>query len=76
MKILYTEDEFLQAKTKDKLKLSCEQCSSTFLATKGHVKEALSKVGGRTCQFCSKECQFKAQITQEQLQCALCSTVL
>jgi hypothetical protein len=54
MQINYSEEEFLKAKSKDKLNLICKHCNNQFGLSKREVKKAIKRKRGGL--FCSKIC--------------------
>ena len=66
MKPLYTEEQFRDVKSRQKMPLECEVCFSVFYKKKHHLQ-----CEGRH-SFCSRECQYKAQETFVEKECAWC----
>lgn len=60
MKPLYTETEFLSAKSDDKLLLECSYCKISFLKKKKDIKRS-GKGLSNTSEFCSLQCNGKAR---------------
>ena len=57
MNIAYTEEEYKQAKTNDKLSLKCKRCDKIFLKRKKEINIVLRGTKSRsTCEFCSMKC--------------------
>ena len=53
MKILYTTEEFNQAKSRDLIVLKCEKCNKDFNKSKHYVQANLKNDGGK---YCSRKC--------------------
>lgn len=68
---LYTDFEFCQAKTRDKLPVSCQFCDLKFLKQKGEIKDNRQN-------FCSHSCRAKYQnpLRKEIKYCKFCSKIL
>jgi len=60
MKPLYSQLEFENAKTTDKLCLKCYTCGKTFKVYKRIILEALRHNKG-SCKFCSQKCKTSKQ---------------
>lgn len=72
MKSLYTDLEFNQAKSRDKLKLDCELCHNMFFAIKKDIQWAL-KCSYKDClKFCSRKCRIHNSITRKNHICKNC----
>lgn len=58
---LYTEQEFLNAKSRQKLQLHCKNCNKTFFKTKHDIQISINYTIIRnykyTTDFCSNKCQ-------------------
>jgi hypothetical protein len=74
MKPLFTELELRTAKSKDKLPCECFYCSSIFYLTKLRIQRANNKNQTAQGKYCSRKCQFAAQITKQKLHCKKCGT--
>lgn len=59
MKPLFSEEEFREAKTKDKLPCECEQCGETFYKIKHDIQKVYSGRKPGYAKFCSKKCQHE-----------------
>ena len=72
---LFTPEEFKKAKSKDLLWLQCEQCAKQFQRFKGDIKRVneYGKVSQKACRYCSTKCQYKAQITLQEVKCSNCN---
>lgn len=56
MIILFTNEEFNNAKSTDLLPLKCEQCGKTFYKLKKEIKYTIEHPERNRCRFCSVEC--------------------
>jgi hypothetical protein len=79
MKILYTQEEFDSAKSKDKLKLLCYQCSGIFYKKKNLIqlviKKHINKYGtdySKSCRFCNDKCLKENQKKGYEVKCIEC----
>ncbi len=77
MKPLYTEEEFTQAKSKNKLACQCYQCGNTFLTAKNLIKFELEHNRGRI-KFCSILCGglFNHPDLSKEVSCANCNKMI
>lgn len=73
MKPLYTEQEFIKAKSKDELPLKCYFCDKTFFKPKKRIHDCLNPNENRSGKFCSKFCQNQSQISQKKVICKNCN---
>jgi len=73
MKPLYTELEFKSCKSLDLLACECYQCSSTFYRNKKEINLSLKGNTKYPLKYCSKACQFKSQITSQEVFCLNCN---
>lgn len=71
MNPLYTQKEFDQAKSDDKLKCQCQQCKSPFYAKKKDIKRGM-KDKQRAVKFCSRKCRSEADKTGINCKCKNC----
>lgn len=62
MKPLYTEEEFKNAKSGQKLKLECQQCKRIFLKEKKFIQEKINR-NGNFNRFCSTTCAGESKLT-------------
>jgi len=65
----YTEEEFNNAKSDDKLKLKCEECGEIFYKRKWEIARVLRDLDnhGNDCRFCCHACSNKhRKVTDEQ----------
>ena len=71
---LYTEEQFNNARSTEKLPLKCEQCGKTFYEQKKMIKFILNhpddKVHHCAGKFCSKKCLY---LSQEKKICTVCA---
>ena len=70
---LYTEEEFKLAKSNDLLPCKCLYCNKKYNQTKHDLQTSLNPNHHRIGNYCSKECQSMAQITQVKVNCANCN---
>lgn len=73
MKPLYTQEQFNNAKSVDKLPCECYTCKNTFYKDKRTLNKVLNNIFGHTGQFCSHKCKilFIGKNRQE-VQCVQC----
>ncbi len=64
MKPLYTPEEFSKCKSRDKLPLECQFCSSIFYKSKHSIMDALNPNQSASGDFCSLSCRSKQLIIQ------------
>jgi hypothetical protein len=72
---LYTEEQFKQSSSKEKLPCKCESCGNTFYSTKSLIKQELKEKRGRI-RFCNQIChgaKYKEKQTVN-LECYNCNT--
>lgn len=69
---LYTETEYLNAKSMDKLPCKCELCGITFLVIKKLITQELKSKRNRL-KYCSKKCFDTQQITKQKKFCTNCN---
>lgn len=72
MKPLFTNEQFKNSKTKDKLPCECYQCNKNFYLTKHDVQRVLNPKHKRTGKFCSKQCQSKFDKKSPIVNCQNC----
>ena len=72
MNIGYSDSEFLQAKSNDKLKLICKHCIRVFLKKKKYICSALNGIKATPNNFCSKQCFNSFRIVKTELNCGNC----
>ena len=76
---LFTEKEFEEAKSMDKLPLQCEQCGKTFFVEKKMIKYIDNHQDGKrknSCKFCSHKCFSESQKMREEQICANCGKTI
>lgn len=72
MKKLFTNKEFDQSKSSDKLPLKCYQCSNTFYREKKYIK-FIEKTPDRNIFFCSYNCKRLHEQNRITLKCSNCN---
>ena len=72
MKPLYTEEQFIQSKYKDKLPLECKNCTSTFYKFKKEISQTIKGQGRRKMEFCSRQCLEKGKNPPIISHCKVC----
>src|SRR5688572_18390347 len=70
---LYTEEEYQNAKSIDKLKCECEECHKVFLKEKKHLKTAIKYNKKNKNSFCSNECVHHNKRRKKLLECKECN---
>lgn len=75
MKTLFTDKEFEEAKSQDRLPLECEFCGKTFLGEKKQIKHEIKVNLGRL-KYCSVECSNAAHIKKRKVKCENCGKEL
>jgi len=70
---LYTENELMSSKNKDKLPLRCEQCDNKFYLTKEDISRCLNPNASSTGSCCSLRCSHKAKIKITAVPCKNCN---
>ena len=74
MKILYTPEEYAQAKTRDKLRLACYSCDKPFYKLKNDINyELIHSVGD--CKYCSVACRGLGRRSKIKFNCDTCGEV-
>lgn len=76
MKPLYTQEQFANAKSEDKLPCECYVCENTFHKDKRTLNKVLNNISGHTGQFCSHKCKilFIGKNKQD-VQCIQCDKI-
>ena len=69
---LYTEDEFNNAKSIDKLPCKCKECGKTFFKEKRVIKRTFNSYDGNTGDFCSKKCVILNKNMSQIVKCNNC----
>jgi hypothetical protein len=70
---LFTEEEFINAKSDDKLLLKCFNCSQSFLLEKSNIQRAMNPKQGKQAKFCSPICVNENKIVQAVVNCKHCN---
>ena len=70
---LYTEKEFENAKSNNKLKLECVICHKEFLKLKRSIQSVIRGDRGCTGLYCSKKCNNISKTTKKIVKCKKCS---
>jgi len=73
MKPLFTQEEFINSKSLVLLPLQCEHCGNTFYKERKEINKVYNNHPTVKCNFCSKECKFKSQKTQQTVVCKNCN---
>lgn len=74
MKINFTQHEFDQSKSEDKLSLICQYCDNIFYLRKASIKQAIEIPRYfNKCKYCSAVCLHKARTKQQQVNCKQCN---
>jgi hypothetical protein len=74
MKPLFTESEFLLAKSKDKLPFECEECHNIFYASKHEYHNAKNTKCNTQLKYCSRNCFAASQTKKVVVSCKNCQT--
>lgn len=72
MKPLYTQEEFNQTKTTDKLPCECYQCGNKFYKLKRVIQAVLRNDSGHNGKYCSIICTSNAKKLKKIVNCANC----
>ena len=72
MKPLFTEYEFNNAKTVDKLPCECYICGNVFYKEKRAITSTLKNARGHKGKYCSPTCMSKDKMTKETVKCINC----
>jgi hypothetical protein len=75
MKPLYTESEFKNAKSTDKLPCQCYHCGKTFYEYKKIIANALRPYHHQQTKYCSHECADIANRKRVEVRCINCNTI-
>lgn len=74
---LFTEDEFNNAKSQDKLPLKCEQCGETFYVQKKYLSYCLTHISySDRNRFCSDKCSYESRKRRKLIKCAQCGEII
>ena len=69
---LFTEEDFNNAKSNDKLPLQCKGCGKTFYVPKKTIKFVESHQNKGTCEFCSQHCVNQERKKRIKVKCYQC----
>lgn len=73
MKQLFSQEQFSNASTNDKLPLECRNCNSSFLRTKKHIVATLNPNSNKKpSEFCSAKCRHAFNGVYFTLSCHNC----
>lgn len=74
MKPLYTQEQFDNAKSNDKLSCQCYNCFNDFNVEKKIIKRHLTNINNAkdTIQYCSRTCQANARQIRVNIKCTNC----
>ena len=75
MKPLYTQKEFNDSKSDDKLPCECYICMKTFHLKKSRIQKVLNPQQVVQGKYCSKKCQTIGQKTKQKVNCKQCDIV-
>jgi hypothetical protein len=75
MTFLFTDKDFENAKSHDKLNLKCKNCNGTFSSTKKAINFELKHKRGRL-QFCTKKCFDDKQTNKNPVNCKQCNKIV
>ena len=73
MKSLFSELDFKNAKSNDKLLCQCYQCNKPFYLTKHQIQKVLNINETRVGKYCSINCNSIAKITKQLIKCCCCN---
>jgi hypothetical protein len=73
MKQLYSELEFSNANSIDKLPCQCYQCNEIFYLSKHQIQKVLNINENRVGNYCSKICYWKSMKTKIMIDCTNCN---
>jgi hypothetical protein len=71
----FTENDYIKAKSSDKLQFECENCGTTFYIEKKRIKYAL-KNKLDYFKYCSHECSNKSKCKKHETKCETCGKVI
>ena len=71
--ILYTDEEFKNAKSREKLPIKCENCEKIFYKQKKLISMSIKRYGKNNCKFCSVSCLGKNNGTSLIVECKQCN---
>ena len=76
---LYSQEEFLNAKSRDKLSLKCNFCNNSFNRQKNRIQFSIKKYGIEYAKlFCSNKCScsYKTRMHTDDIECKNCNKVV
>lgn len=73
MKKLFTNNEYLNARSKDKLQCQCYNCNESFGVKKKYITHYLSGKSWNKNMFCSQDCFSNYRKTKQKIQCTNCN---
>ena len=73
MKPLYSESEFLNALSQDKLPCQCYKCNNIFYMTKHGIQKVLNVNTRAKGMYCSNNCRNLSKIKKEKVFCSNCN---
>jgi hypothetical protein len=74
MKALYSQEEFNNSKTQDRLKLQCYQCKKPFYYRKKDIIEVSNPNLNKQGKFCSRKCKTLYDGSTNKVNCKNCDT--
>lgn len=70
----YTDKEYDNAKSQDKLPLVCEKCNDTFYMAKKYIKHFLENpTAMKKMKYCTPKCYYSSKITVVNVNCRNCN---
>ena len=72
MKPLFTDEEFLKAKSRDMLPCECYKCNKKFYKVKYDIQKSIKNNKNHKTMYCSNECR----ITKQKTNCTNCGIVI
>jgi hypothetical protein len=69
---LYSESDFLSAKSRSLLPLQCKYCNKTFYRSKNQIQAIIKKNSNHTGDFCSPKCTISHYHPTIYVNCANC----
>lgn len=72
MKPLYSQEEFDNSKTTDKLPCECYQCGKTFYKRKKYILDSFKEKTENSILYCGNKCHGLNRITREKVICTNC----
>lgn len=73
MKPLYTQKEFNNSKSNDKLACKCYYCNKPFYKSKNVIQRALNPNNVTTNKYCSRNCLYLSMNTKINVDCKNCN---